>query len=547
MVKKSEIDEMLVLSERLDIPFITLSHYEIPPQIVGLVPERICRGFKAIPLCQIGPAITIAVADPLNVLMLDELRLVTGLEVHPVISTASEIMNAIQVYYSNTAGEITETSGAEAEEVQATEEQGVEISQEELDAIRQIELETEEKKEEADIHELTFLVETAPVVNTVNEVISKALKEAASDIHIEPFEDTLRIRYRVDGMLSEAHKLSKELQEGFIARLKIMSKLDITQRRLPQDGRFTTNFENRTIDFRVSVLPTNFGEKIVLRILDKGSMKLDLQSLGFSPYAFRVYQEAIQHPFGMVLITGPTGSGKSTTLYSMLSKLNTLDKNIVTIEDPIEYNLQGVTQIQIKPEIGLTFANALRSVLRQSPDIIMLGEIRDSETADIAMKASLTGHLVLSTLHTNDATSSIPRLMDMGIESFLISGSIIMASAQRLARKLCPQCKAKFVLSKDELARKIGLPVEQERCELYKPVGCSQCNKTGYSGRIAVAEALVVDEKVKQMIINRVASQDIKKYALESQGMKSLREDGLAKALAGETSLEEVIRVTAEF
>jgi type IV pilus assembly protein PilB len=463
-------------------------------------------------------------ADPLNILVLDQLRTLTGLEVFPVVSTPSDIMHAIDLYYMST----------------------IDLDKE-VGEIKEVAIEPIAKEEELDVFKLTELSQGQTIITTVNTIISEAIKQGASDIHCEPFENNLRIRYRIDGMLRESNLISKEIQEALIARLKIMSRLDITQRRLSQDGRFSINFEQRDIDFRVSVLPTHFGEKIVLRILDKGSMKLDLESLGFSANPLGVYQTAIQSPFGMLLITGPTGSGKSTSLYSMLSRLNNYDKNIVTIEDPIEYYLSGITQIQVKPEIGLSFANCLRSVLRQSPDIIMLGEIRDTETADIAMKAALTGHLVLSTLHTNDAPSSITRLMDMGIEPFLIAGSIRLASAQRLCRRLCADCKTKYTLEAAEITRRISLPVEGKQVELYKPAGCPQCNKSGYKGRVAIVEAFLVDDNIREMILSRLPSVEIKKYVQEKQGMHTLREDGLGKALSGETSLEEVLRVSAEF
>ena len=520
-----EIEQMLYYSDKLNIPFISFSHYEIPAHVVKLLPEITCRNYQIIAVACFGPAITVAMSDPLNVLVLDELRTLTGLEISPVVSTPLDIMHAIDLYYMPTA-ELDE----------------------EVAELKEAAIEGLIEKEELDVFKLTELSQEATVINTVNATLSEAIKHFASDIHCEPVENGLRIRYRIDGVLREVNLFPSDMQEAFIARLKIMSRLDITQRRLSQDGRFSINFEGRDIDFRVSVLPTHFGEKIVLRILDKGSMKLDLESLGFSPQPLEIYQTAIKSPFGMLLITGPTGSGKSTTLYSMLTRLNTFDKNIVTIEDPIEYYLSGITQIQVKPDIGLNFANCLRSVLRQSPDIIMLGEIRDTETADIAMKSALTGHLVLSTLHTNDAPTSITRLMDMGIEPFLISGSLRMVSAQRLCRRLCHQCKAKYTLEAGEVAKRISLPFAGDgKVEFYKAAGCLGCNKSGYRGRVAIVEGFLIDDSIREKILNRRPSVEIKKYAQEKQGMKTLREDGLLKALSGETSLEEVIRVSAEF
>ena len=531
-VIRGEIEQMLYLSEKLNVPFISLSRYEIPPQIINLLPEITCRNYQIIALARFGPAFTVAMVDPLNILILDELRTLTGLEVSAVVSAPSDIMHAIDFYYISTAtfefDKDKDTGGPGIKE-------------------GEVDIETQAKEKDIDVYKLVELSQDVTIINMVNNILAEAIKKGASDIHCEAVENGLRLRCRIDGILREISLLSKDIQEEIIARIKIMSRLDITQRRLSQDGRFSIKFEGRDIDFRISVLPTHFGEKVVLRILDKGSMKLDLESLGFSSHPLGIYQRAIQLPFGMLLITGPTGSGKSTTLYSMLTRLNTYDKNIVTIEDPIEYYLSGITQIQVKPEIGLTFANCLRSVLRQSPDIIMLGEIRDTETADIAMKSALTGHLVLSTLHTNDAASSITRLIDMGVEPFLIASSLTMASAQRLCRLLCPLCKAKYILDAAEVSKRISLVVEGDKIELYKPMGCQQCNKSGYKGRVAIVEAFLIDDNIKQMILSRSSSVEIKKYAQEHQGMKTLREDGLLKALSGETSLEEVIRVSAEF
>ncbi len=524
---KDELKNMIEISEKLRMPFLRISRYRIPKELVNLISEKIARNYKVIPIAKFGPVVTLAMADPLNIMVLDELRYLIGTEITPVVSTSSEILEAVEIYYKPsfeiTIEELKMEGGEKSVSVEkpASEEEGV------------------------DIYKLTEISSQEKVINTFNEIILGAIKSKASDIHIEPYQTHIRIRYRIDGILREQNILPKDIQDALLARIKIMSKLDITQRKIPQDGRFTINFEGRNIDFRVSILPTYFGEKGVLRILDKGRMKLDLESLGFSEHAFEIYQEAIFSPFGIILITGPTGSGKSTTLYSMLNRLNTPQRNIVTIEDPIEYYLKGITQIQIRPDIGLDFAQCLRSVLRQSPDVIMVGEIRDWETADIAMKAALTGHLVLTTLHTNDAPSAITRLLDMGIEPFLIAGALRMVSAQRLVRKLCSHCKESYTMSKENL-REFGILIEKPKVTLYKAKGCNKCNNTGYQGREAIAEVFLVDDTLREIIIQRTPLSQIKLY-LKSLGMHTLREDGFLKALKGYTSLEEVIRVTAEF
>lgn len=525
-----ELQRMFSLSESLNIPFIRLSHYDIPKEVISILSKefmsaKIAFNHKVIPIAKFGPVVTMAMADPLNVLVLDELRALLNMEIIPVVGMASEILEAIEIY-STVDQEIPEIKLEESKELVLE------------PAI------LKEEKEEVDVYKLTEISSKETIIKLVNDFLLDAINLKASDIHVESYEEHIRLRYRIDGTLREINTLSKDIQDALFARIKIMSRLDITQRRTPQDGRFSINLEERQIDFRVSILPINFGEKVVLRILDKEAMRLDLASLGFSPHVFQIYDEAIVSPFGLILITGPTGSGKSTTLYSMLTKINTLDKNIVTIEDPIEYYLKGITQIQIKPEIGLSFAHCLRSVLRQSPDIIMVGEVRDIETADIAMKAALTGHLVLTTLHTNDALSSISRLFDMGIEPFLIAGSLKMVSAQRLCRRLCLSCREKYSLNKDAL-KKFSIHIEESEVELWRAKGCQECGDIGYKGRVGIVEAFLIDDILKDKILKRSSLLEIKQYT-ESCGMKSLREDGFQKALSGDTSLEEVLRVTAE-
>jgi len=405
------------------------------------------------------------------------------------------------------------------------------------------------KEGSQDLENLITESKHPPIVRAIDLIIYNALKKRASDIHIEPYEDKLLVKYRIDGVLNEEFSFPKINQQAVIARLKIISGLDITESRMPQDGRFKVKFETREIDFRVSSLPTNFGEKFVLRVLDRKSLSVGLEKLGFSQKPLKLFEEAIAAPFGIILVTGPTGSGKSTTLYSIISKINTPEKNIITIEDPVEYHLEGITQIQANADIGLTFSAGLRSILRQSPDIIMVGEIRDSETADIAIKASLTGEIIFSTLHTNNAVGAIGRLRDMGIESFLLASSLVALTAQRLVRKLCSKCKEKYKVDK-EIIERLGLDSfcdkHNKTNEFYRPKGCPYCGHSGYYGRVAIIEIILLDDKIKEMIIEKLPESDIIKYAREFRGYNSLREDGLEKCLKGETSIEEAIRVTSE-
>lgn len=399
----------------------------------------------------------------------------------------------------------------------------------------------EEPKEDYAGYEVIAESKKPPVVRLVDLILAEGLSKRASDIHIEPEEDSLKVRYRIDGVLQEGFNIPKNSQNAVLARLKIMAGLNITEFRLPQDGRFKVRFSEKEIDFRVSSLPTKYGEKFVLRALDKSTLSVGLEKLGFSPQPKRCFEEGLKRPFGIILVTGPTGSGKSTTLYSIITYLNTPEKNIITIEDPVEYQIEGITQIQVNPEIGLTFANCLRSVLRQSPDIIMVGEIRDSETADIAIKASLTGELIFSTLHTNDSVGAITRLIDMGIEPFLLASSLILTSAQRLCRKICPQCKE---LDKPLPTLLKFLGIENQKIEVYKGKGCNLCKQTGFYGREAVLEVLAVDEQIKEMIVKRASEEEIVAYARQNLNFRSLREDALDKALRGVTTLEEVLRIT---
>ena len=517
-------DELLsLLSNQLYIPILHLPKYKFDSQIINLIPEHIARQYCLIPLSRMGNNLTVSIADPLNIFALDDLKTLTGCNIDIVLSPQDEIISAIDKQYHfefKDMGQMIDFT-----------QQGLETK--ETDFVRQDEIELTSAIKES---------KKAPIVKLVDLMLAQALNKRASDIHIEPEEDCLRIRYRIDGSLYDIFKLPKANQNAILARVKIISNLDITESRIPQDGRFKVKFEGREIDFRVSSLPTTFGQKFVLRALDKSNLSIGLNQLGFSEQPLAVFKEAINKPFGMILVTGPTGSGKSTTLYSVLSQLNTPQRNIITIEDPVEYQIEGITQIQVKPDIGLDFVSGLRSLLRQSPDVIMIGEIRDSETADIAIKASLTGQLVLSTLHTNDALSSITRLIDMGIEPFLVASSLIVLSAQRLCRRICLKCREPVTIP-DNFLENIGF---KEKVIFYTAKGCKYCNDTGFYGRIAILEAVVINDTLREMIMKKKSLDEIKLYAVTKCGMKTLRDDGFIKVKMGLTTLDEVIRVTKE-
>lgn len=527
----SQKDLMVIISIQLNIPPIDLSKYKIDKSLTILIPERVAKQYTLIPISIIGKVLTIAMADPLNILAIDDIKLLTHYQIDPVIATENDVKEAIANYYGSHGQEISkilEEMPSEAQDI------------------------IEEKKEEeegADVSEIAEESRKAPIVKVVNLILSEAMKRRASDIHIEPCEKYLKIRYRIDGNLYDTLTLPKKNQNAVIARLKIMSNLDITETRIPQDGRFKISFEGKEIDFRVSVLPIASGGKIVLRALDKSSLSIGLKSLGFLAKPLENFKTALARPYGMILVTGPTGSGKSTTLYSIITQINTPEINIVTLEDPVEYELDGITQIQTRPEIGLTFANALKSVLRQSPDVVMVGEIRDFETADIAIKASLTGQLILSTLHTNDAAGALTRLIDMGVEPFLIASSLVLSSAQRLMRKICPNCKENIEIPKNVLER-IGLKPDELSKKgvkaFSKGKGCQRCRDTGYYGRIGILETLPIDDRVRDMIMKKRSSDEIKDYALKSLGMMTLRDNALENFVNGVTTLEEVLRVTSE-
>ncbi|MFC1621014.1 GspE/PulE family protein [Candidatus Omnitrophota bacterium] len=502
LLKEGLVDEkdlLAVMSTTFSIPAIDLSKYKVEQDSIALIPEKVARQYKAIIICKFSTTLIVAMVDPLNIFAIDDLKMITKCNIEPVLSTETEIFRAIDKFYVSEEGTLSDI-------IKNTEDGDVEV--------------ISTAKEEFDITDAALEGEAPPIVKMVDLILVEALKKRASDIHIEPEEDGLRVRYRVDGSLHDALKIPKKNQNAILARLKIMSGMDITESRTPQDGRFRIRTRRKEVDFRVSALPTSFGSKIVLRALDKANLSMGLDKLGFSKHTLAKFEEAIAKPFGMILVTGPTGSGKSTTLYSVLNQLNTPDKNIITVEDPVEYQVEGITQVQANSDIGLNFASGLRSLLRQSPDVIMIGEIRDSETADIAIKASLTGQLVLSTLHTNDAPTAVNRLMDMGIEPFLIASSVILVAAQRLCRVICPSCKGKVV-------------------------DCKKCSGTGYYGRRAVLEVLSIDDKMREMIIEKASTDDIRDYAI-SKGMKTLRDDAMEKYEDGITTMEEVSRITSE-
>jgi len=509
LVDTAVISELLGGSE---FNFVDLSEYSINPSAVAILPESLARRYHAIPVEIEGHKLVVAMRDPLNVLVIDDLHMITGYEIKAVAALESEIMAALNRYYKA------------------------------MDAVKDEISTLEDTDGKPEVGNLRSVSEEAPVIKLVNMIITKAVNERVSDIHIEPQEKDVRIRYRVDGVLHEVMKSPKHIQTGVISRLKIMANLDIAESRIPQDGHCNLKVGRNVVDFRVATLPTIYGERVVLRILRKESILLDLDDLGFLPESLVKFKGAFSKPYGAVLVTGPTGSGKSTTLYAALNILNNNDKNIITVEDPVEYRLPGINQVQVSPKSGLTFAKGLRAMLRASPDVVMVGEIRDTETAQIAIEAALTGHLVLSTLHTNDAPGAVSRLTEMGITPFLTASALECVQAQRLVRRLCPECKEPHVPSIDALKR-VNFPVRDgEEITLYKPKGCPKCNGTGYKGRIGVYEVMTFSEAIEELCVKRATTEEIKRVAV-SEGMKTLRMDGFEKAKLGITSLEEIMRV----
>lgn len=513
------------LAEQLGIPHMKLTHYKLDPEVVELLPERIIRKDKVIPLSQSGNTLTVATADPLNVLVIDDLKALTGCNIQTIVATPSEIEQVVGDYYST----------------RATMNLDKLIAQSEKETETAVEVVTDEQS--VDLDQLIREAEEAPIIRIANLILSRAIRERASDIHLEPLEKKVTIRYRIDGTLYPIITLPKRVQDAVVSRIKILSEMDIAEHRLPQDGRFRVRAHNRDVDFRVSTIPTRFGEKVVLRLLDKAQLTgLTIDKLGLEENVLEKYQKAIRQPYGMIVLTGPTSCGKSTSLYAAIRAINSPDKNILTIEDPVEYEAEGINQVQIYEKIGLTFARALRSFLRQDPDIIMLGEMRDLETADIGIKAALTGHLLFTTLHTNDAAGAIVRLVNMGVEPFLISGALTFVGAQRLMRKVCKNCAHSYHPSKRLLQQ---LEIEDQvdnNLVLYKAKGCRICNNTGYRGRMAVMEALEIDDDIKELILRKVPELKIKRTAI-SNGMIPLRKNALTKVIRGDTTPEELARV----
>ncbi len=537
----SEWEMAAALGKQLNVPFITLSHYEIDRQVLNALPADIVKKYKIVPVDKTGDTLTIALSDPSNIYLLDELKLLTKTEIIPVISFESDISEAITRYYPDGVGS-NGTAIDEALKEITDQDVGAAVRDAiEADVLELSVGEDEEQDEDTGEDE----VNDAPVIQLVNMIISEAIKMGASDIHIEPFEKKLRLRYRVDGVLHEMTQPPKKFQNAIVSRIKILSELDIAERRIPQDGRFRVKVSGRPIDFRVSTLPVVYGEKVVMRILDQGNLMLNLEDLGFEAHIKEKFEEAILRPWGMCLITGPTGSGKSTTLYSALSRINDPTKNISTCEDPVEYNLPGVNQVMAKPEVGLTFAAALKSFLRQDPDIIMVGEIRDLETGAIAIKAALTGHLVMSTLHTNDAPSTVQRLVNMGIEDFLIAACLNLVEAQRLARRICKNCRKEYKPDESEL-KILNVPEEDwADTMLYRGAGCETCRQSGYKGRVGLYEVMSVTEAMKESIMSGATTGQFKKLAIE-EGMESMRMAAAKKVLQGVTTIPQLVELTME-
>jgi type IV pilus assembly protein PilB len=552
-------DDMItaVLSRQYGIPSVNLDLFQIDPQVLHLIPQEVAQKYSVLPLSRVGASLTLAMVDPTNVFAMDDVKFMTGLNVEPVVVAEASIQQAISKYYSTSKEIALASMGADevvVEEIATKNSQGgithadlVSLDSIDFDEGRSEDVEVVEDNEEIDLSTLSRISEDAPVVRLVNVLLVDGLRRGASDIHIEPYEKDLRIRFRIDGVLYDVMRPPLKMRDALISRIKIMAKLDISEKRLPQDGRIKIKVKvdarSRELDFRVSTLPTLFGEKVVLRLLDKENLMLDMTKLGFEPESLVKFQRNISRPYGMVLVTGPTGSGKTNTLYSALQSLNTVQTNIMTAEDPVEFNLMGINQVQMKEQIGLNFAAALRAFLRQDPNIVLVGEIRDFETAEIAIKAALTGHLVLSTLHTNDAPSTISRLMNMGIEPFLVATSVNLIQAQRLIRRVCKDCKREHSMPPEALVE-VGFSAEEAKTlKTYKGKGCSTCNNTGYKGRIGLYEVMEVNDDIRELILIGASSLELRKKAIED-GMITLRESGLHKIRAGLTTLEEVVRET---
>jgi len=550
-------DELLsFLSAQYRVPSIKLSKVEVNPGVIKLIPASIAKKHFIIPTNRMGAKLTLAMVDPSNILVIDEIKFITGFRVEPVVASENEIIDAIKKYYGgggdlaglgtqtfNAADYTLDEEGSQANEGLTFEEDSV-VNVDDFDQLVRGAIDNVEVVEQSSTDDGEDL--QGPIIKIVNGILIKAIKLGASDIHFEPYETLFRVRYRIDGVMLRAMTLPLKIKNALVSRLKIMSRLDIAEKRLPQDGRIKLRLgKNREMDFRVSVLPTLFGEKVVLRLLDKGALQLDMTKLGFEESSLADLKAAVHRPVGMILVTGPTGSGKTTTLYSALSELNKESENIMTAEDPVEYNFMGINQVQMHEEIGLTFASSLRSFLRQDPDIIMVGEIRDFETAQIAIQAALTGHLVLSTVHTNDAPGTIGRLIDMGVEPFLIASAVILILAQRLIRKICSECKEQIQVH-PQLLIDLGIPPDEVKTfPVFKGKGCPICSNTGYKGRLGLYEVMLMKEEIKELILSRSSTSEIKKEAVRL-GMKTLRQSGIHKVRTGATTIDEVLRATME-
>jgi type IV pilus assembly protein PilB len=524
-----------VLSKQYGVPSINLAYFEIDPSVIKLIPLETAQKYLVIPLSRVGNTLTIATADPTNVFAMDDIKFMTGFNVEPVVASEASIAEALEKYYGTPHA--LELKKVYEEIAQGDNKDAVELDLETLAA----------EDEEISADQLQRSSEEAPIIKLVNLVLSDSLKKGASDIHMEPYEKDFRVRFRIDGVLYNMMNPPLRLKDAITSRVKIMAKMDISEKRLPQDGRLKvrTSFEGKKkeIDYRVSTLPTLFGEKIVLRILDRDTLPLDMTKLGFEESSLKKFEEGILKPYGMLLVTGPTGSGKTSTLYAALNRLNVTETNIITAEDPVEYNFRGINQVQIKEQIGLTFAAALRSFLRQDPNIILVGEIRDFETTEIAIKAALTGHLVLSSMHTNDAPATISRLLNMGIEPFLVATSVHLICAQRLIRKVCPECKTETKTPIQTLINAGFTPEEAKSIQTSKGEGCPRCNGTGYKGRVGLYEVMEITEDIQELILVGASAREIRRKAIE-EGMLTLRSSGLSKIKAGLTTLDEVVRET---
>ncbi len=520
-----ESDLAAALSEGLGFPLIDLKRLKIDPEVVKTVPVDICRNYQIIPISRIGDTITVAMADPLNIFAIDHLKSLTGRKINPIISSSQDILQTLELYYPDTARDMVDDLVKEI-------------------TVSSIELVKEEKEAGLSDSELSKISLEAPAIKVTNMILEEAVKKRSSDILIEPLSKSLRIRFRIDGVLQEQQSPPRNMHHLIVSRIKVISDLNIAEHRLPQDGRFKVRMMGREVDFRVSILPSSFGEKVAIRVLDKSQAMLDIEKLGFSEDVITKLKKVSLLPHGMMLVCGPTGSGKTTTLYSVLKFVDKPTKNLVTVEDPVEFQLPGINQVTVRPDVGLTFASSLRSILRQDPNVVMIGEIRDYETVDIGIKSALTGHLVLSTLHTTTAAGAIARLINMGIEPYLIDSALICVMAQRLVRKICPGCKDKVHVPDTLLdAMHVRLP-EGARPEFFKGKGCKQCFNSGYSGRVGIAEMLLLTPAVRQLVLSRAQEHVIKRQA-RAEGMSTLRENGIGEVLKGMTTLDEILRVTA--